>query len=158
MEHLKIKPHHTILVLNSSYIPINFTSWKRAIVLILKEKVQVISERVVRLVNYIKIPIAQKHKEERPPKTQIYKRDKNTCQYCGSKSKLTLDHVIPKSKGGLDTWDNLVVACSSCNVKKGDKLLEHTNMKLKTKPRAPWNKIAFELMNCSVSEWKEFSY
>lgn len=157
MEHLKIKPHHTILVLNSSYIPINFTSWKRAVVLILKQKVQVISERVVRLVNYIKVPLSMSSRE-RPTKTGIYKRDNNTCQYCGSKSKLTLDHVIPRSKGGEDSWENLVVACSSCNIKKSDKLLEHTSMKLMRKPRAPWNKITFELMNSKVSEWEQFSY
>lgn len=157
MEYLKIKPYNTILVLNSSYVPINFTTWKRAIVLVLKQKVQVISERVIRLIDYIKIPIKNMYRD-RPSKNTIYKRDNNTCQYCGSKSKLTLDHVIPKSKGGEDTWDNLVVACSSCNIKKGDKLLEHTSMKLMKKPRAPLSKVTFDLLNTNVNEWKQFTY
>jgi 5-methylcytosine-specific restriction endonuclease McrA len=156
MDYLKIKPNQTILVLNSSYEPINFTNWKRAVVLVLKRKVQVLSERVVRLLNYIKVPI--KYIQGRPSRAMIYKRDRNTCQYCGATSKLTLDHVIPKSKGGDDSWENLVVACSSCNTKKGDKFLEHTNLKLARQPRAPWSSIAFDLQNCNVPEWREYSY
>ena len=88
----------------------------------------------------------------------IYKRDRNTCQYCGSTTRLTIDHVLPRSRGGEDSWENLVVACSSCNTKKGNKLLEHTNMRLVRQPRAPWNKVAFDLANCNVPEWREYSY
>ena len=157
MEHLKIKPYQTILVLNSSYEPINFTNWRRAVILVLKEKVQVISERVIRLLNYIKVPIncAARCK---PSRVMIYKRDRNSCQYCGSTTRLTIDHVLPRSKGGDDSWENLVVACSSCNTKKGNRLLEHTSMRLFRQPRAPWNKVAFDLSNCNVPEWREYSY
>jgi 5-methylcytosine-specific restriction endonuclease McrA len=157
MEHLKIRPHQTVLVLNSSYEPINFTNWKRAVILVLKEKVQVISERVIRLLSYIKVPVNYAAKC-RPSRSMIYKRDRNTCQYCGSTTRLTIDHVLPRSKGGDDSWENLVVACSTCNTKKGNKLLEHTNMRLIRQPRAPWNKVAFDLANCNVPEWREYSY
>jgi 5-methylcytosine-specific restriction endonuclease McrA len=53
-----------------------------------------------------------------PSRSMIYKRDNNTCQYCGARSKLTIDHIVPRSRGGDDSWENLVVACSSCNTKK----------------------------------------
>ena len=157
MEHLKIKPYQTILVLNSSYEPINFTNWRRAVILVLKEKVQVISERVIRLLNYIKVPINYAARCK-PSRVMIYKRDRNSCQYCGSTTRLTIDHVLPRSKGGDDSWENLVVACSSCNTKKGNRLLEHTSMRLFRQPRAPWNKVAFDLSNCNVPEWREYSY
>ena len=157
MEHLKIQPHQTVLVLNSSYDPINFTNWKRAVVLVLKDKVQVLSSRVVRLLTYIRIPV-RSIMQNRPTRSQIYKRDKNSCQYCGATTRLTIDHVIPKSKGGQDTWENLVVACSSCNVKKSDKLLEQTKLKLRKEPRAPFNTVAIDLAESNVPEWREYSY
>ena len=154
---LPITPHKTILVLNSSYEPINLTNWKRAIVLLLKQKAQALSNRVIRLVNYVKLPLS-KIINTIPSRSLIYKRDNNTCQYCGSRSKLTIDHVIPRSKGGDDSWTNLVVACSSCNTKKGDKLLEHTDMKLARQPKAPVNNIYFDLNESNVEEWKLYVY
>ena len=156
-DELPIKPHTQILVLNNSYEPINITNWKRAIVLLLKEKAHALSSRVIRLVNYIRIPFA-KIVAHTPSRAMIYKRDNNKCQYCGSTKSLTIDHVIPKSKGGQDTWENLVVACSPCNVKKGDKLLEQTNMKLARKPMAPVSKVLMDLENTGVEEWKEFVF
>ena len=152
-----IQPHSTVLVLNSSYEPLHFTNWKRAVILLFKEKAKVISQRVIRLVNYVIIPY-RRMTNMYPTRNLIYKRDKNKCQYCGSTKSLTIDHVIPKSKGGEDTWENLVVACSSCNVKKGDKLLEQTNMKLARPPRAPVSKVLMDLENSNREEWKEFSY
>jgi len=81
MTKLKIQPNTTVLVLNSSYEPLNITSWKRAIVLLLKEKAQVLSDRVIRLLSYIKLPVSRivSHK---PSKAMVYKRDENKCQYC----------------------------------------------------------------------------
>ena len=152
-----IQPHSTVLVLNSSYEPLHFTNWKRAVILLFKEKAKVISSSVIRLVNYVIIPF-RRMTNMYPTRNLIYKRDKNKCQYCGSTKSLTIDHVIPKSKGGEDTWENLVVACSSCNVKKGDKLLEQTNMKLARTPRAPVSKVLMDLENSNREEWKEFSY
>ena len=154
---LPIRPHTQILVLNNSYEPINITNWKRAIVLLIKQKAQALSSRVIRLVNYIRIPFAR-IVAQTPSRAMIYKRDGNKCQYCGSTRSLTIDHVIPRSKGGDDSWENLVVACASCNVKKGDKLLEQLNMKLARKPFAPYNKFQFILSNTEVPEWQEFLF
>lgn len=156
MTGIKIQPNASVLVLNSSFEPINITSWRRAVVLLLKEKAQVLSNRVIRLLNYVKVPLS-KILSNKPSRALIYKRDNNTCQYCGSTRKLTIDHVVPKSKGGSDDWTNLVVACSSCNTKKGDTLLEQTGMKLARKPKAPYNKMQFVLNNCTIEEWKEYS-
>lgn len=155
MTKLKIQPNTTVLVLNSSYEPLNITSWKRAIILLLKEKAQVLSNRVIRLLSYIKLPVSRivSHK---PSKAMVYKRDENKCQYCGSTRHLTIDHVIPKSKGGSEDWTNLVVACSSCNTKKGDKLLSQTDMKLTKQPKAPYNTMHIKLNQCGVEEWEEY--
>ena len=153
----KIEPHSTVLVLNSSYEPLHFTNWKRAIVLLFKEKAKVISKRVIRLVNYVKISF-QKTRIENPSRAMIYKRDDHQCQYCGTFKNLTIDHIIPRSKGGKDTWENLVACCSSCNTKKGDKYLYETNMKLRKKPLAPMSKVILDVKKSKVDEWKEFIY
>lgn len=155
MEYLKISPNKTILVLNSSYEPINFTNWKRAVVLLLKEKAQVLSNTVIRLLNYITIPFKAVNKK--PSRSMIYKRDNHTCQYCGSKKRLTIDHVVPKSKGGKDTWENMVVACSKCNLKKSDTLLEQTGMKLFRIPKAPFNPVSLNIIESNNIEWKKYS-
>lgn len=87
-----------------------------------------------------------------PSRNGILKRDRNTCQYCGSRYQLTLDHVIPKSRGGEDTWSNLVTSCHPCNNKKGNKTPEEAGMVLKKQllDYAPqdsysefWNEIGF---------------
>jgi 5-methylcytosine-specific restriction endonuclease McrA len=157
MDYLQIEPNKTILVLNASYEPINFTNWKRAVVLLIKNKAQALGKRVIRLVNYIKLPYA-KLAQNKPSRTMIYKRDGHKCQYCGSTKELTIDHIIPRSRGGEDTWENLVVACMPCNSRKGDKLLEDTNLVLQTIPRKPINKMLFTLDRANVEEWKEYSY
>jgi 5-methylcytosine-specific restriction endonuclease McrA len=157
MKDLKIKPNASILVLNSSYEPINITNWKRAIVLLLKEKAQLLSDRVIRLLNYVRLPLS-KIMSCKPSRSMIYKRDGYTCQYCGATKHLTIDHVIPRCRGGGDTWENLVVACSSCNTKKGNTLLEQTGMKLVRQPRAPYNKIQFALNKTNVPEWEVYSF
>jgi 5-methylcytosine-specific restriction endonuclease McrA len=157
MDYLKIEPYQTILVLNASYEPINFTDWKRAVVLLMKNKAQALGKRVIRLVNYIKLPY-EKLMQNKPSRSMIYKRDGHKCQYCGSTKNLTIDHVIPRSRGGEDTWENLVVACNSCNTRKSDKLLEETNLKLASIPKKPVNKMLFSLDRSNVDEWKEYTY
>jgi hypothetical protein len=157
MTGITIHPNTTVLVLNSSYEPLNLASGRRAIVLLLKEKAQILSSRVIRLLNYVKVPLSR-IVSQKPSRSMIYKRDNNTCMYCGSTRKLTIDHVVPKSKGGGESFNNLVVACSSCNTKKGNKLLEHTNMKLLRKPRAPRNMIEFHIMSSNNPEWKEYTF
>jgi hypothetical protein len=157
MNYLEIQPYQTILVLNASYEPINFTNWKRAVVLILKEKAQILSSRVIRLLDYIKLPV-KRYGITKPSRSMIYKRDDHTCQYCGSTKKLTIDHVLPRSRGGQDTWENMVVACSSCNTKKGNTLLEQTGMKLFRTPKPPANKILLSLHKSNVNEWKDYIF
>jgi 5-methylcytosine-specific restriction endonuclease McrA len=157
MDYLKLEPYQTILVLNASFEPLNFCNWKRAIVLLMKNKAQALGKRVIRLVNYIKLPY-EKLMQTKPSRTMIYKRDGHKCQYCGSTRELTIDHIIPRSRGGEDTWENLVVACMPCNMRKGNKLLEDTNMILQTIPKKPFNKMLFSLDRANVPEWKEYCY
>ncbi|MGB3695162.1 MAG: HNH endonuclease [Spirulinaceae cyanobacterium] len=68
---------------------------------------------------------------------EVLRRDRHSCQYCDSKKKLTLDHVIPRSKGGKHTWDNVVTACERCNSKKGSRTPTEAGLILKSKPKAP---------------------
>jgi len=152
-----VEPHSTILVLNSSYEPMHFTNWKRAVVLLFKEKAKLITKRIIRLVNYVKLPFCN-GKDIHPTRTLIYKRDDYECQYCDSKNALTIDHVIPRSKGGQDTWENLVACCTTCNLKKGDKNLKETNMILKNIPQAPFSKVILDLEKSRVQEWKEYIF
>ena len=152
-----IQPNSTVLVLNSSYEPLNFTSWKRAIILLFKEKAQYISKKVIRLVNFVRIPFRTQQLIH-PTKANIIKRDNHECQYCGSKSHLTVDHVIPRSKGGKNTWENLVACCETCNVKKGNLDLSQLDMKLKNTPRKPISKVMLILNNTRDDEWREFLY
>lgn len=157
MEYLKIEPYATVLVLNSSYEPLNFCHWKRAIVLLLKNKAQVIGKRVIRLVHYVKIPLSRimSHK---PSRHLIYKRDENTCQYCGCQERLTIDHVIPKSRGGKDTWENMVCACISCNTRKNNRTPEEWGTALTKKPKAPLNMMSISLNKCDVPEWRMYAF
>jgi len=157
MENLCIDLNKTILVLNASYEPINFTNGRRAIILLLKEKAQLLSSRVIRLVNYVKLPI-EKIMANKPSRSMIYKRDDHTCQYCGSIKNLTIDHVIPRSRGGNDTWENMVVACMKCNTHKGDKTPEEWGVSLARKPKAPFNRMTLTLNKSDVSQWKEYTY
>ena len=157
MTGITIHPNTTVLVLNSSYEPLNIASGRRAIVLLLKEKAQILSNRVIRLLNYVKVPLSR-IVSQKPSRSMIYKRDGYKCCYCSRNYNLTIDHIIPRSRGGENTWENLCTSCAPCNVKKGDKLLEQTDMKLLRKPRAPYNKMHFVLTNCKIDEWKEYTF
>ena len=152
-----IKPNSRVLVLNASYEPLNIVSWKRAVILLLKEKAAFVSEKVIRLVEYIKIPFARIN-SMKPSRNLIYKRDGHRCQYCGSTRALTIDHVIPRSKGGKDTWENMVAACSSCNIRKGSQSLEQTGMKLAKRPAAPMNKFVFAIYDSDNTEWQKYNF
>jgi 5-methylcytosine-specific restriction endonuclease McrA len=140
-----------VLVLNASYEPINVCTVRRAAVLILKNRAEIIehsdwslrAERmslprpvVIRLVTYVKIPRdAHRRKITR---RAVFARDRWTCQYCGGeRSNLTVDHVVPRSKGGESSWDNIVTCCAPCNRRKGDRLPKQANMTLRRAPRAP---------------------
>jgi 5-methylcytosine-specific restriction endonuclease McrA len=137
-----------VLVLNSDFTPLNVTSLQKSVKLVLKGKAEVLKENIekilttsgefvrpliIRLLNYVKF----RTKPIKISRHRIYARDNHQCVYCGSKKSLTIDHVIPRSKGGLNTWTNMVTSCFSCNVKKGDKSLEQSKMKLNSQPYEP---------------------
>jgi 5-methylcytosine-specific restriction endonuclease McrA len=88
---------------------------------------------VIRLNRYVNAP----YKGVNLTRQNIFKRDNFECQYCGKKRELTIDHVIPRSKGGKDTWLNLVTACKKCNAKKGEQSPEGAGMPLVIKPTKP---------------------
>jgi len=109
----------TVLVLNSDYTPLNVTSVQRGFVLVTKGKAEV-------LLKYIRF----RTRLNKPNRSRIYKRDGYECVYCGSKKNLTLDHVIPKSRGGSNEWTNLVTCCSKCNRDKDNKTPDEAKMKM----------------------------
>lgn len=157
-----------VLVLNASYEPLNITSWRRAIVLLLKGKAEQLEHSnrvlyadlpfptVIRLRYYVRVP----YKEIPLTRRNILERDRNTCQYCHAKEQLTLDHVVPRSRGGGESWENLVAACVRCNVKKGSRTPKEANMTLLTKPRRPHSSLHFELIKSTQGEhnqeWKKY--
>lgn len=113
--------------------------------------------RVIRLLTYDKLP---KH-DVRLTRKSLYKRDKYVCQYCGHKfstEELTIEHIVPRSKGGRNTWENLVAACIPCNRKKGNKDLEHSGMKLIKKPKKPnaIHGVVIHLGNKRYKDWDHF--
>lgn len=106
-------------------------NWKRATLLVFKSKAHVVSSRTIRLKNYVKVPIAKKA-VGKPTRALILKRDNHTCQYCEYKGpKLTIDHILPKSRGGQDTWQNLVTSCYECNNCKDNRTPEEWAQALK---------------------------
>ena len=110
-------------LLNSSYEVLQKCSWKKAVKLLYKGKASLFSEDTLILNYFIKPNFLRKEKLV-PSKKDIIRRDKSICRYCGIHCiNPTIDHVIPKSKGGLNSWENLVTACLKCNNSKGDKLL-----------------------------------
>lgn len=157
-----------VLLLNMSFEPLNICSWKRAIVLIMKGKAEQIEHNgklindsipvpsVIRLTNYIRVP----YREIPLSRKNVLHRDDYTCQYCGKKmsSSLTVDHIIPKSRGGRHYWDNVVTACLRCNNKKGNKTPKEANMSLIKSPKVPTNRLVFEITKNfnSHSEWMKY--
>ena len=132
-----------VLVLNATYEPISFVTLKRAVILLLKEKAEVIEEMVerklralvIRLVSYVPVPRFFNLPLSR---RSLLSRDNYTCQYCGTtEHPLTIDHVIPRSRGGKTEWTNVVAACVSCNRKKGNKMPADAHMIPHTKPAKP---------------------
>jgi 5-methylcytosine-specific restriction endonuclease McrA len=126
-------------------------------VLLIKRKAQLISNKVIRLLEYIRIPFARimSHK---PSRNLIHKRDNYTCQYCKCKENLTVDHVIPASRGGGNDWSNLVSCCTLCNAKKGNRTPREAGMCLLREPKPPFNKVHLTINVSNVSDWKEYVY
>lgn len=140
------------LLLNTSYEPLSVVSWKKAITLIYLGKVEVLKEydrtikgvsceikqpAVVRLLKLVK---NNNHRNVKFSRKNIFLRDGYTCQYCGKKLEpkyLTCDHIVPRSRGGITEWSNIVTSCIQCNLKKGDKLPEEAGMSLRKRPSRP---------------------
>lgn len=161
-----------VLLLNQSYEPISVCNVKKAIILLYLEKAEVVATHnsktinsvsvsfpwpsVIRLNNYIHLP----YKDILLTRKNILRRDKHKCSYCGrSDLPLTIDHILPRARGGEDTWENLAAACLPCNNKKGDRTPAEANMPLLVKPYHP-NYIMFIANSVSrVDEnWKPFLY
>jgi 5-methylcytosine-specific restriction endonuclease McrA len=138
-----------VLVLNSTFEPIHVTAVRRALVLTLKGVAQVEElnaskvhspsqtlavPSVIRLLSYRHIP----QQSRALSRKNILLRDRNTCQFCGeqfSSGELTLDHVMPRSRGGPSSWENLVACCYQCNNRKGDRTPEEAGIRLQRRPR-----------------------
>ena len=124
---------HNILVLNADFLPLSVTSFKKGFKLTYKGKAEVVEcikddilhtshatmarPSVIRLLRYVVHP----YRKITLTRQNVFKRDGNKCVYCGSKKDLSLDHVIPQSRGGRDSWENLVTCCKKCNSKKADR-------------------------------------
>ena len=157
-----------VLVLNASYEPLNVCGWKRAVVLIFKGKAEQIEHNgkviypdfhiptVIRLRRYVSVP----YKEIPLTRRNLLYRDHFSCQYCGVKAgDLTVDHVIPRSKGGNDSWENVVACCQKCNVKKASMTLKAAGMKLLKHPKAPVGHLYFEITRLATYKfpfWKKY--
>ena len=136
------------LVLNASFEPLGVISSRRALLLVLNDKAEHLestgqlfrAERhtfdepsVVRLIQFVRVPYGARVALSR---RAVFARDNYKCQYCGAAAE-NIDHVVPRSRGGVHTWDNVVAACRPCNSRKEDRLLSEISMRLSRAPLAP---------------------
>ena len=158
-----------VLVLNLNYVPINISTARRAIILVGKGKAELLEQRdvhvrtisqnvdvpsIIRLSYLVKRPFVP----SKLSKKEIFLRDQYTCQYCGIKSaELTLDHVIPRRQKGAHTWENVVAACSKCNLKKAGFTPEEAKMRLLREPKIPQpNPYRMLQERTILDEWKPY--
>lgn len=136
------------LVLNATYEPLCVVPSRRAAVLVLAERADILHDTgealhsehltvpipsVIRLRTFVRVPFRRRAPLNR---RGIFARDGHRCQYCGAGAE-SIDHVIPRSKGGEHAWENVVAACRPCNLRKGDRLLDATSMELRRAPHVP---------------------
>ncbi len=158
-----------VLVLNLDFTPVTICTVQRAFLLVYLEKADLVSENrkhrlntistsfpmpaVIKLKKYISIP----YRGVMLSRENIFKRDGHKCLYCGSRKDLTLDHVLPRARGGKTSWNNLATACKRCNSKKGDFSPEEVDMRLPYKPFKP-SYVMFlrEFSGYDYEEWKPF--
>ncbi len=160
-----------VLVLNKDYQPLSVCSVKRSIKLLFLDKAEMLHDyperkihtvgrdyaypSVIRLYRFIRLPyrkiVLSRH--------NLMKRDGNRCLYCGSTHNLTIDHVLPQSRGGRDTWENLVTACNQCNINKGSHTPDEAGMELKQEPFRPVHITFFQsLLGVIEEDWKPYLY
>ncbi len=152
-----------VLVLNATFEPLAVVSARRAVCLVLAKKVETLhldgrafrSERravdvpsVVRLSHYVKVP---RPRHRSPNRRAVFLRDRESCQYCGARAE-TVDHVVPRSRGGKHAWDNVVAACRRCNSKKRDRLPSESGMLLVRRPQPPLPSAWVEMAAGAVPE------
>jgi len=175
MLHAVERLHRPVLVLNASYEPINICAARRALVLILKGVASAEEETgadvhsprhrvripsVIRLLEYRRIP----HQTRALSRKNILMRDRYTCQYCHRtmpSGELTLDHVIPRSRAGETTWENLVACCHPCNNRKGNRTPDEAGMRLARLPR-PFSlhtsRHLMRLMGKADDQWRKYLF
>lgn len=138
-----------VLVLNQDFSPISICAMQRAFLLVYLNKADLVTKAngsvirtvtrvypmpsVIKLKNFVHVP----YKGVVLTRQNIFKRDGFRCQYCGTSRNLTLDHVVPKARGGKTSWANLVTACKNCNTRKGDYMLEEIGLTIRTRPFRP---------------------
>jgi 5-methylcytosine-specific restriction endonuclease McrA len=138
-----------VLVLNQDYQAISICSAERAFVLVFLRKAELVYElpdrvirsiraewsypSIIRLYSYVRVPF----RRVALSRANVFRRDGYCCAYCGARTNLTLDHVNPRSQGGVDSWENLVTACHSCNTRKGNRTPEQAEMPMRKKPFRP---------------------
>lgn len=141
----------SVVLLDAAYQFAGIVSWKRAMILLIEGKIEVIrrSQRIVRTVSdefvvpavAILKKMVERIQRSKVPFTRrnLFMRDHHTCQYCGTHAAtgLTVDHVVPRAAGGKTSWENCVASCKPCNDRKGDKPLEKAGLSLKRRPYAP---------------------
>ncbi len=158
-----------VLVLNASYEPLNICTVRRAHVLVCKGRAEIIERlnrdlrsasgafpwpHVIRLLQYVRVPKSVQRKISR---RALFARDEFRCQYCGSSGRLTLDHVVPRSRGGASVWENVVTSCAPCNHRKGNRLLHEVKMHLRRQPRPPAPALYVTLSAPSIPDgWRPY--
>lgn len=159
-----------VLVLNASYEAITIVNARRALVLVSKgaavveEPTNILVHKLVYLPSVIRLRTYRRTPHRRPQATRrnIFRRDGMQCMYCGAhapKVVLELEHILPKSRGGRDDWDNLVASCHSCNQKKGDRLPEEAGMALIRRPlpaTVHTNRFMLKTLGAEVPSWSKF--
>lgn len=161
-----------VLVLNASFEPISIAGARRALKMVVKNKAVVQEDNgriahgnimmpsVIRLIVMAHVP----RRVQQLSRKNILARDHNMCQYCDTKfhpSELTLDHIIPRSKGGRDTWDNLVACCEPCNKRKADMSVEEAGMTLRRRPRPATihtSRTILRSMGADDEKWKKYLF
>lgn len=147
------------LILNVTFEPLSVVSTRRALVLVLRDRADVLetngalwrseviamsSPSVVRLRRYVRVPYDRQVPLNR---RSVFMRDRQECQYCGRRAE-NLDHVVPKSQGGVHSWDNVVASCRNCNTRKGGRTPDQAGLSLRKAPRTPkrtnWVSVALD--------------
>ena len=160
-----------VLVLNQDYQALSVCSVERAVGLVFLHKAEVVESRldralrtartsypwpsVVRLKRYVRVP----YRKVLLTRRNVLRRDRHRCVYCGAAERLTIDHVLPKSRGGPDSWENLVAACTPCNNRKGNRTPEEAGLPLRKRPYRPSHVMYMrDFIGTGEEAWKPYLF